>query len=93
MTKIIASNPQSKSADHVEKKLVDLRAILPDALREATLDSDGLNQLLGQAVEASPENYRLDGHGKRQPRQVALTPSTGTLRPSSEKNLDRNRTL
>ena len=34
------------------------------------------------------EKYGLNWHGKRQARQLALTPSTGTLRPCPEESTD-----
>jgi adenine-specific DNA-methyltransferase len=45
---------------------------------------DVLKQLLGQTVTDAEEKYGLNWHGKRKARQLALTPSTGTLRPCPE---------
>ena len=47
-----------------------------------------LRQLLGDAVDESEEKYGLNWHGKRRARQLALTPSTGTLRPCPEDSVD-----
>ena len=47
-----------------------------------------LKQLLGAAVDDREEKYGLNWHGKRRARQLALTPSTGTLRPCPEDSVD-----
>ena len=59
------------------------------------VDFDTLRQLLGDAVDAGAEKYGLDWQGKRQARRLALTPSTGTLRPCPEDsvNWDTTRNL
>ena len=55
---------------------------------EGRIDFDVLRQLLGDAVEDREEKYGLNWHGKRGARQIALTPSTGTLRPCPEESVD-----
>ena len=47
-----------------------------------------LKQLLGSVVEERDEKYGLDWHGKSRARQLALTPSTGTLRPCRDESID-----
>jgi adenine-specific DNA-methyltransferase len=47
-----------------------------------------LKSLLGGAVDGRDEKYGLNWHGKRRARQLALTPSTGTLRPCPEESVD-----
>ncbi len=47
-----------------------------------------LKGLLGGIVEEREEKYGLNWHGKRRARQLALTPSTGTLRPCPEDSVD-----
>ena len=50
---------------------------------------DVLKQLVGdQTVDEREEKYGLNWHGKRRARQLALTPSTGTLRPCPEDSVD-----
>src|SRR5207244_13263366 len=51
-------------------------------------DVEVLKQLLGSVVDEREENYGLNWHGKRRARQLALTPSTGTLRPCPEDSVD-----
>lgn len=43
--------------------------------------------MLGGAVEEKEEKYGLNWHGKRRARQLALTPSTGTLRPCPKESV------
>ena len=48
-----------------------------------------LKALVGdQTVTDADEKYGLNWHGKRRARQLALTPSTGTLRPCPEDSVD-----
>ncbi len=65
-----------------------LKALFPEAFTEGKIDFDVLKQLLCGAVEEREEKYGLNWHGKRQARQLALTPSTGTLRPCPEESVD-----
>lgn len=55
----------------------------------AALNIDVLKALVGDAtVTDSDEKYGLNWHGKRKARQIALTPSTGTLRPAKDESVD-----
>ena len=45
------------------------------------MDFAVLRALLGDAVDETDKKYGLNWHGKRRARRLALTPSTGTLRP------------
>lgn len=65
-----------------------LRSLFPDAFREGKIDFEVLKQLLGGAVDERDEKYGLNWHGKRKARQIALTPSTGTLLPCPEESVD-----
>ena len=81
MTPLTAADPQTRSADLVVENVARLRELLPEAFTEGKIDFDVLKQLLGGAVDERDEKYGLNWHGKRRARQLALTPSTGTLRP------------
>lgn len=81
MQKITADSPDAKSADLVSQNLGHLRTLFPDAWVEGKVDFDVLRQLLGGAVDEREEKFGLSWYGKRKARQLALTPSTGTLRP------------
>ena len=88
METIDATSPDAASADIVANNIEHLKALFPDAFTEGKVDFEVLKQLLGGAVDAREEKYGLNWHGKRQARQIALTPSTGTLRPCPEDSVD-----
>ena len=52
------------------------------------MDFEILRQLLGDTLEDREEKYGLNWYGKRRARQLALTPSSGTLRPCPEDSVD-----
>ena len=86
--KIIAASPEAQSADVVSANIEQLKALFPEAFTEGKVDFEVLKQLLGGAVEEREEKYGLNWHGKRRARQLALTPSTGTLRPCQKESVD-----
>lgn len=77
-----------QSADVVADNIDQLKALFPEALTEGKIDFDTLKQLLGGDIDEREEKYGLNWHGKRRARQLALTPSTGTLRPCPEESVD-----
>ncbi|CAN5691955.1 hypothetical protein BH23GEM3_BH23GEM3_05690 [soil metagenome] len=88
MQKLDASDPATRSADIVGSNIEQLKTLFPEAFTERKVDFDVLKQLLGGAVDEREEKYGLNWHGKRRARQLALTPSTGTLRPCPEDSVD-----
>jgi adenine-specific DNA-methyltransferase len=93
MTPITPASPESRSADIVAGNLSQLKALFPEAFTEGSegkgeINFEVLKQLLGGAVEEREEKYGLNWHGKRKARELALTPSTGTLRPCPEDSVD-----
>ncbi len=88
MKKIILNDPETRSADVVAENLEHLKVLFPEAFTEGKVDFDVLKQLLGGAADEREEKYGLNWHGKRQARQLALTPSTGTLRPCPKESVD-----
>ena len=87
MKKITINDLEARSADVVAENLEHLKMLFPEAFTEGQVDFDVLKQILG-AVDEREEKYGLYWHGKRQARQLALTPSTGTLRPCPEESVD-----
>ncbi|MDO9452397.1 MAG: site-specific DNA-methyltransferase [Stagnimonas sp.] len=88
MQPVTATDPLAHSGDVVQGNLAQLKTLFPEAFTEGKVDFDVLKQLLGGAVEEREEKYGLNWHGKRRARQLALTPSTGTLRPAPEDSVD-----
>ena len=88
MKKITANDPETRSADVVSDNLEHLKACFPEAFTEDKVDFEALKQLLGGTMDEREEKYGLNWHGKRRARQLALTSSTGTLRPCPEESVD-----
>lgn len=93
MKKLADSDPETKSPDLVAQNLAQLKALFPELVTEGkdgvAVNLDVLKQLVGdQIVTDSEEKYGLNWHGKRRARQLALTPSTGTLRPCPADSVD-----
>lgn len=93
MQKLTAADPETHSLDLVTESLAALRAVFPELITEGTdgvaVNVDVLKQLVGdKTVSDSEEKYGLNWHGKRRARQLALNPSTGTLRPCPEDSVD-----
>ena len=88
MKQLTASDPETHSADVVAENIEQLKALFPEAFTEGKVDFAVLKQFLGGAVDERDEKYGLNWHGKRQARQLALTPSTGTLRPCPEESTE-----
>ena len=88
MKKITANDAETRSADVVAENLEHLKSLFPEAFTEGKVDFEVLRQLLGGVVDEREEKYGLNWHGKRRARQIALTPSTGTLRPCPGDSVD-----
>lgn len=88
MEKITAQDPEAASADIMAENVEQLKALFPEVVVEGKIDIEVLKQLLGERVEEREEKYGLNWHGKRKARQMALSPSTGTLRPCPEDSVD-----
>lgn len=85
--------PETQSANLTADNIARLKALFPDLVTEgkqgAAINLDVLKALVGDAtVNDADEKYGLNWHGKRAARQLALTPSTGTLRPCPEDSVD-----
>ncbi len=88
MQKLTLGDAETKSADVTGENIEALRALYPETFVEGKIDFDVLRQLLGGGLDDREEKYGLNWHGKRQARQLALTPSTGTLRPAPGESVD-----
>ena len=88
MKKITANDPETCSSDVIDENIERLKALFPEVFTEGKIDFEVLKSLLGGEVDEREEKYGLNWHGKRQARQLALTPSTGTLRPCPEESVD-----
>lgn len=88
MKRITNNDPETRSADVAAENLKHLKMLFPDAFTEGKVDLEVLKQLLGNTMDESEEKYGLNWHDKHQARQLALTPSTGTLLPCRDDSVD-----
>ena len=88
MKPLTAQDPETKSPDISAENIDQMRTLFPESFVEGKLDFAVLKQLLARTVDEREEKYGLNWHGKRRARQLALTPSTGTLRPCPEESVD-----
>jgi adenine-specific DNA-methyltransferase len=93
MRKLEASSPETKSADLVVGNIEKLKALFPELITEGrdgvAVNVDVLKMLVGdQTLTEVEEKYGLNWHGKHRARQLALTPSMGTLRPYPAESVD-----
>lgn len=93
MQKIEAASAEAQSANVAADNLAQLKALFPELVTEGqngpVINVDALKALVGDAtVTDAEEKYGLNWHGKRAARQLALTPSTGTLRPCPDESVD-----
>lgn len=93
MQKLTAADPETHSTDLLAENLAALQALFPELLTEGpdgvAVNVDVLKALVGDKIVTDvAEKYGLNWHGKRQARQLALTPSNGTLRPWTEDSVD-----
>jgi len=91
--KIESQSREAQSADITAVNISQLKALFPELLAESAngvaINVDVLKQLVGDAVITdAEEKYGLNWHGKRRARQIALTPSNGTLRPCPDESVD-----
>jgi adenine-specific DNA-methyltransferase len=93
MKKLTAYDPESRSVDAMAENIRQLKSLFPGLVTEGSqgisVNVDVLKALVGDAtVTDNDEKYGLNWHGKRKARLMALTPSTGTLRPCPGESLD-----
>lgn len=91
--KVEAHSPEAQSADVMTQNVAMLKAMFPELITESahgvTVNVDVLKDLVGdQTATDSEETFGLNWHGKRRARQLALTPSLGTLRPAQDDSVE-----
>jgi adenine-specific DNA-methyltransferase len=77
-----------KSQDILAENIQSLSKIFPDAMTDGKVDFNALKELLGEFAEEKREKFQFSWFGKSKCRQIALAPSTGTLRPAQEKSIN-----
>jgi len=92
MNPIHPNDPETSSLNVIQANIEQLKILFPEIVCEGKIDFDVLRELLGNEVEGQSEKYGFTWHGKRLARKVALTPSTGTLRPARDESVEWDRT-
>ncbi|QKE28265.1 type III restriction/modification system, modification subunit [Arcobacter acticola] len=84
-----------KSMDIVSDNIEKLKEIFPEVFSEGKLQFEKLEEELGKFSDKENERYNFTWNGKSESKKIALTPSTGTLRPCEEesKNFDTTQNL
>ena len=93
MKKIEAGDPLAQTADVVADNVAMLKELFPEIVTEGkngvAINVDVLKALVGdKTLTDADEKYGLNWFGKRHARDLALSPSTGTLRPCPEDSVD-----
>ena len=88
MEKITGDSPEAKSLDITQQNIEQLKQLFPDVFSENKIDFEALKAVLGEEVDDSAERYNFTWNGKAKARQIAQTPSIGTLRPSKEESVN-----
>ncbi|WP_370688901.1 site-specific DNA-methyltransferase, partial [Xenorhabdus anantnagensis] len=71
-----------------QENIDQLKQLFPEVFFEGKIDFDALKAVLGEVVDDSDERYNFTWQGKARARQIAQTPSTGTLRPCKEESVN-----
>lgn len=93
LKKLTVNDPETRSPDLVAENIERLKSLFPGLVTEGprgwSVNVDVLKVLVGdRTVTDADEKYGLTWHGKRSARKLALTPSTGTLRPCPDDGVD-----
>lgn len=88
MERITNQSSESKSLDITDTNIEQLRQIFPEVFSEGKVDFEALKDALGESVDSSEESYQFSWNGKNKAKQIARTPSTGTLRPCKEESVN-----
>lgn len=93
MKMIDATSAEAQSADLTAANIKQLKALFPELVTEGpngvAVNVDVLKTLVGdKSATDVEEKYGLNWHGKRRARQLALTPSIGTLRPFPDESVE-----
>ncbi len=77
-----------RSEDLQMKRISEFKRLFPESVTEGKVDIDVFREIFVCEISDSPERYSLTWHGKKQARQIAQSPSSGTLRPCPEESIN-----
>ena len=81
-------NLDGKSMNIIEENIEKLKEIFPEVFSEGKIDFSKLEEELGAFKSDENERYNFTWNGKSEAKKIALTPSTGTLRPCKDESKD-----
>ena len=81
-------NLDGKSMNIIEQNIEKLKEIFPEVFSEGKIDFSKLEEELGSFKTDENERYNFTWNGKNEAKKIALTPSTGTLRPCKVESKD-----
>src|SRR5574344_1108000 len=81
-------NLDGKSMNIIEQNIEKLKEIFPEVFSEGKIDFSKLEEELGNFKEKSDERYNFTWSGKSEAKKIALTQSSGTLRPCKDESKD-----
>ncbi len=82
------NDPETCSEDLIARNVACLKTLVPEAFNDGQLNFEVLRELLGGVVDDDEEKYGLNWLGKQKASRLAMTPSSGTLRPRREESVD-----
>ncbi len=85
-------NLDGKSMNIIEQNIEKLKEIFPEVFSEGKIDFSKLEEELGSFKTDENERYNFTWNGKSEAKKIALTPSTGTLRPCKVESKDWDKT-
>jgi adenine-specific DNA-methyltransferase len=77
-----------KSMNIIEQNIEKLKEIFPEVFSEGKIDFSKFEEELGSFKTDENERYNFTWNGKSEAKKIALTPSTGTLRPCKVESKD-----
>lgn len=82
------SSKDGESKDLVSENIQKLKQLFPEILTDGKIDFEALKEALGEFRDKSDERYSFTWNGKSQAKKLAMTPSSGTLRPAPEESVN-----
>ncbi|TXU04713.1 site-specific DNA-methyltransferase [Enterobacter hormaechei] len=86
--KITGNCTEAKSLDITTQNIEKLKQIFPEVFSEGKIDFEVLKSVLGEKIDDSEERYNFTWNGKMKARQIAQTPSVGTLLPCKDDSVN-----
>ncbi len=75
-----------ETLDIINTNIDKLKEIFPDVFSEGKIDFEALKSNLGEFIDKENERYSFSWNGKEKAKKIALTTSTGTLRPCKDES-------